>query len=97
MVRYRVMVEVGPPHGDLYEFAQTTFHRVVAPSGEVVLTFEGEIRAALSRDTGLWEDYAVTGVQELVIARDMASVLVRCHDGREVSVPLPTQSREPKG
>lgn len=88
--RFEVVVEEGPPHGDLYELEQTTYYRVVdRRSNEVVMTFRGEMEASLSRSSGMWDDYHFSGVCEVVIAPDQRSVLVRNHDGREETVPLP--------
>jgi hypothetical protein len=88
--RFEVVVEQGVPHGDLYELEQTTCYRVIdAHSGTVVLTFQGQIEAALSRDTGLWEDYRLTGVSDVALALDGRSAIVTYHDGRVQTVPLP--------
>jgi hypothetical protein len=90
--RFQVVVEEGPPHGDLYELEQTTYYHVVdTHSGEVVMTFEGELQASLSRDTGMWDDYACSGVNGVAIAPDGESVIVRGCDGREEVVSLPRQ------
>jgi hypothetical protein len=95
MGRFEVVVEQGPAHGDLYELEQTTYYRVVdRQSKEVVLAFEGEMEASLSRSTGLWDDYGFSGVSEVTLALDEQSVLVRYHDGREERVPLPGVGRE---
>jgi hypothetical protein len=88
--RFVVQVEEGLPHGGLYELEQTTIHRVVdTRTGEVVLSFVGELSATLSRDTGMWDDVQLSGVREVVVAPDSFSLLVRTHDGREETVPLP--------
>ena len=89
MSRYEVVVEVGPPRGDLYELEQRTTHRVVSSSGETVLTFEGEMSATLSRDSGLWDDYVYTGVSQVQLLPDGDAVLVRYYDGRSEIVVLP--------
>jgi hypothetical protein len=85
-----VVVEEGPPHGDLYELEQTTYYRVVdTRSNEVVMTFRGEMEASLSTSTGMWDDHHFSGVCELTIAPDEQSVIVKYCDGREEMVPLP--------
>jgi hypothetical protein len=88
--RFRLVVEEGTPHGDLYELEQTTYYHVLdTRSGEMVMTFRGEMQASLSRDSGLWDDYSFSGVCEVAIAPDEQSVLVRHCDGRDETVPLP--------
>jgi len=88
--RFRLVVEEGAPHGDLYELEQTTYYNVVdTRSGEVVMTFRGEMQASLSRSTGMWDDHSFCGVCEVAIAPDEQSVLVRHCDRREETVPLP--------
>jgi hypothetical protein len=87
--RFEVVVEEGPPRGDLYELEQATyFHVVDTASGEVVMTFRGLLEATLSGDTGLWDDYSTSGVREVLVAPDEESVIVRYFDSREESVPL---------
>lgn len=52
-----VQVEEGAPRGGLYELEQTTyFHVLDTQSGQVVMTFQGEMEASLSTDTGMWDD-----------------------------------------
>jgi hypothetical protein len=88
--RFQVVVEEGPPRGDLYELEQTTTFRVVdRASGDVILTFRGLLEASFSRDTGLWDDYSTSGVREVILAPNEDSVTVRYHDGREERVSLP--------
>jgi hypothetical protein len=88
--RFKVVVEQGVPHGDLYELEQATHYHVIdRHSDRVVVTFEGQLEASLSRDTGLWDDYRLSGVCEVGIAPDERSVTVKYHDGREESVALP--------
>lgn len=90
MGRLQVQVERGAPHGDLFELEQTTSYRVVDTlSGDVLLTFQGEMEASLSSETGLWDDYRFSGVCEVLIAPDEQSVIVRYCDGREEALPLP--------
>ena len=90
MTRYEIQVQEGPPHGDLYELEQTTYHRVVdIDTQEVVLTFRSEMEANLSTDTGLWDDYHFSGVRDVILAPDQRSVIVHYYDGREEAVPLP--------
>lgn len=92
--RFEVQVEVGSPHGGLYELEQTTYYRVVdRETGKVVLTFLGEMEASLSPDTGLWDDYRYSGVCEVTIADGDQSVVVRYHDGREETVEIPVNRR----
>ncbi len=92
---YEVVVEVGPPHGDLYELVQTATYRVVSSSGEVILTFEGEMSASLSRDSGLWEDPTVDGVLDVTMSPDGGAALVRYADGRTEVVLLPDPPSRP--
>jgi len=88
--RFRVVVEEGAPHGDLFELERTTYYHVVdALSGEVVMTFRGEMQASLSRTTGMWDDHLFSGVCEVAVLPDDRCVLVRQCDGREETVPLP--------
>ncbi len=85
--RFRVEVEEGPAHGDLYELEQTTFFRVIdTRTGKVVLALEGEMSARL--DGGVWSDHQYSGVREVVIAPDQRSVHVKYHDGRRERVSL---------
>jgi hypothetical protein len=89
-VRFRVVVEEGPPHGDLYELEYATcYHIVDTCSGEVVMTFQGEMQASLSRTNGMWYNYTGSGICEVAIAPDEESVIVRGCDGRTEIVPLP--------
>jgi hypothetical protein len=88
--RFRVVVEEDPPHGDLYELEQTTYYHVVdTRSGEVVVTFRGEMQASLSRTTGMWDDYRYSGAREVAIAPGEESVVVTDCDGGAELVPLP--------
>lgn len=88
--RFRVVVEEAPPRGDLYELEQTTcYHVVDTHTGEVVITFQGGLRASLSRDTGQWDDYVCSGTRNVVIAPDGESVVVTDHNGQEEIVALP--------
>jgi hypothetical protein len=88
--RFQVVTEEDPPHGDLYELEQTTTYRVVdTRTGQTVMTFWGEMRASLSRTSGMWDDYNCSGVREVAIAPDGESVVVTDCEGRTESVPLP--------
>jgi hypothetical protein len=88
--RFEILVVEGPPHGDLYELEQTTYYHVVDKrSGQTILTFERQMEAGLSTDCGLWDGYRFSGVDEVRLAPEGNSVLVRTCDGREESVPLP--------
>lgn len=88
--RYEVVIEEGLPHGDLYELEQTTCYQVVdRHSGQVVMTFEGQMEASLSTTSGMWEDYRLAGVCRVCIAPDERSVVVEFCDGRRETVPLP--------
>ena len=90
MERFEIVVEEGPPHGDLYELEQTTYYRVVdTHSREAVMTFQGEMEASLSKDDGMWTDHRFSGVQEVNLAPDGQSVVVTYCDGHEETVPLP--------
>ncbi len=90
MDRFEVVVEEGHPHGDLYELEQTTYYRVVdRHSKKVVMAFQGEMEASLSRSTGMWDDHQFFGVCEVIIAADEQSVIVKYCDGREETLPLP--------
>ncbi len=90
--RFTIIVGQGPPHGDLYEFEQTTYYRVVDTlTGSVVMTFCGTIEASLSTDTGLWEHNRHTGVAAVTISADGRAVIVIHSDGREETVPLPAK------
>lgn len=89
MGRFQVQVQEGNAHGGLYELEQTTFYQVVDTlSGEVVMVFEGEMEASLGQ-VGLWDDYHFSGVEQVMIAPDEQSVIVRYYDGHEETVPLP--------
>lgn len=88
--RFRVVVEEGPPHGGLYELEQTTYYHVLdTHSGDVIMTFSGEMVAGLSQDTGMWEDYSYSGVREVAIAPGEESVLVTDSEGCTEVMPLP--------
>ncbi len=90
MGQFEVLVQEGAPHGGLYELEQTTYYHVVdRRSKKVVLTFQGEMEASLSTTTGMWDDYHFSGVCEVRIAPGEQSVVVRYHDGREETAPLP--------
>ena len=89
LTRFEVVVEQGPPHGDLYELEQTTYYHVVdRHTQQVVMTFQSEMEATLSRDSGMWDDYRFSGVCEVAIAPDEASVVVTYCTGREERVRL---------
>ena len=84
-----VLVEEGPPRGDLFELEQTTYHRVVdTRTQEVVLTFRGEMEASFSATTGSWEDYHWSGVREVAVAPDDKTVIVEYYDDREETIAL---------
>jgi len=88
--RFQVVAEEDPPHGDLYELEQTTTYRVIdTQTGQTVMTFRGEMRASLSRTTGMWDDYGYSGVREVAIASDEETIVVTDWDGRTERVPLP--------
>lgn len=88
--RFEVVAEEGVPRGDLYELEQTTYYHVVdRQTGWIVLTFEGRLESSLSTDTGLWDDYRVSGVGEVCISPDERSVVVKYCNGREETVQLP--------
>lgn len=88
--RFELRIEEGPHRGDLYELEQKTFYHVLdTRTGEIVMTFQGEMEASLSRDTGQWDDYSFSGVKEAAISSDEKSVHLKYYDGREESVPLP--------
>jgi hypothetical protein len=90
MSRFEVVVTEGAPRGDLFELEQTTVYQVIDRlSGAVVLAFKSTLEASLSTDTGLWDDYQVSGVAEVGIAPDEAAAIVTYHDGRVEIVPLP--------
>jgi hypothetical protein len=92
--RFRVEVEEGPSHGDLYELEQTTFYRVIdTRSNEAVMTFEGEMEARL--DGGMWAHHRYSGVCDVSIATDADFALVKYHDGRAEKVALPTAAAPP--
>ncbi len=88
--RFEVVVKEGSPRGGLYELEQVTYYHVVdRRSNQIVMTFRGEMEASLSTSSGLWDDYHFSGVSEVTIAPDERSIIVKHHDGREESVPLP--------
>lgn len=92
MSRYRIHVEEGPEHGDLFELEQTTWHRVIdTRTGEVVMTFEEEMSARLG--SGAWEGHERGGVREVRIGEDDRSVIVTYHGGREERVVLEERER----
>ena len=85
-----MLVEEGPPRGDLYELAQTTYHQVVdTHSKEIVMTFQGEVQASLSTTAGMWDEPHFSGVREVTIAPDEQSVIVQYYDSRKEKVQLP--------
>ncbi|MBN1139516.1 MAG: hypothetical protein JXM73_23270 [Anaerolineae bacterium] len=87
--RFEVVVEEGPPHGDLFELEQTTYYHVVdRHTRQVVMTFQSEMEASLSRDSGVWDDYQFSGVCEVVIAPDETAAIVSYCDGREERITL---------
>ena len=89
LTRFEVVVQQGPPHGDLYELEQTTYYHVVdRHTQQVVMRFQSEMEASLSTDSGLWDDCRFSGVCEVVIAPDETAVMVRYCDGREERVEL---------
>jgi hypothetical protein len=91
----RVLVEEGAPHGGLYELEQTTYYRVVdSRSNEVLLIFQGQMEASLSTETGMWDDYRLSGVCAVLIGPGERSVTVRYHDGHEELVPVPHGDRD---
>ena len=88
--RFEVVVEDGSPHDGLYELEQTTYHKVVDRySGQVVMTFEGQMEASLSTTTGMWDDYRLFGVCEVILAPDEQAVIVKYCDGHEETASLP--------
>ena len=90
MTRYEIQIQEGPPHGGLYELEQTTyFHVVDVDTQVVVLTLRGDMEASLSPDSGPWDNYRFSGMQDITLAPDRQSVLVHYHDGHEEIVPLP--------
>jgi len=87
--RFEVVVEKGPPRGDLFELEQKTYYHIVDRlSNEVIMTFVGEMEASLSTSTGMWDDYAFSGVCEVAIAPDEQSVIVTYCDGRQETMTL---------
>ncbi|NLE61107.1 MAG: hypothetical protein GX616_22395 [Planctomycetes bacterium] len=96
--RFEVVVEWGLPRGDLYELEQfVTFQVVEKRCNRVIMAFESKMEASLSSDTGLWDDYVLSGVSDVRIAADEQSVIVTYHDGTVESVPLvaPAQGAGP--
>lgn len=88
--RFEVVETKGSPRGDLFELEQKTYYHIVdRHTEEVIMTFESLMEASLSRDTGMWDDYVFTGASEVAIAPDERSVIVKYHDGREETLPLP--------
>lgn len=88
--RYAVHVEEGGSHGDLFELEQTTYYRVIdLRTGQVVLTFTGEMSASMSRGSGQWDDYQYGGARAVTLAPDERSVHVSYYGGQEEDVPLP--------
>lgn len=87
--RFEVVIRQGSPRGDLYELEQTTYYQVVDTlSQRVIMVFESQMEATLSRDTGMWDDYSFTGVSDVTIAPDERSVLVRYVGGQQAAFPL---------
>ena len=87
--RFEVVIRQGPPHGDLYELEQTTYYQVVDTlTQQVIMVFESEMQATLSRDTGMWDDHSFTGVSDVAIAPDERSVLVQYVGGQQEAFPL---------
>lgn len=87
-----VIIEEGPPHGDLYELEHDIFYNIVDRRlDRVVMTFQGEMEATLSRERGgMWEDYhCASGVRDVTIAPDKQAAIVQYADGHEEVVPLP--------
>lgn len=97
--RLAIVIRQGPPRGDLFELEQATYYDVVdCGTQQVILTLQGETTARLSRDTGLWDEYRFSGVEQVALSADERSILVSYHDGRQetVSLPLPeTQHQRP--
>lgn len=88
--RFRVVVEEGVPLGDLYELEQMTYYHVAdRQSGQTVLIFEGRLEAGFSPDTGLWDDYRLSGMREVRVAEGERSVIMKNGDGHEETVSLP--------
>jgi hypothetical protein len=88
--RFEVIVESGPPRGDLYELEQKTYYQVVdRQSSQIILVFESLMEASLSTDSGMWDDYRFSGVREVIVAPDEKSVVLKYYDGSEEMVPLP--------
>jgi hypothetical protein len=88
--RFEVQVEEDVPRGGLYQLEQRTWYRVVDRSSlQVVMTFQGQVEASLSPDSGMWEDLCGYGVRDVTIAHDERSVLVRYYDGRKEMALLP--------
>jgi hypothetical protein len=52
------------------------------------MTFQSEMEASLSTDTGMWDDYRFSGVCDVTIARDEASVRVQYCNGSEETIAL---------
>jgi hypothetical protein len=87
---YIIVTEMDPPHGDLFELEQTTWHRVMDTStGDVVMEFRSDMAAHLSREDGMWTDHRFTGVSAVVLAPDGQSVFVKYCDGVEEMAPIP--------
>lgn len=88
--RFKIKVEEGTGHGDLYELEKTTYYHIVdVRSQSIVMTFEGGMSASLSKTTGQWEDFQYEGVRKVVIVSNGQSALIKYYDGREETVPLP--------
>ncbi len=88
--RFEVQVEEDVPRGGLYQLEQRTWYRVVDRSSrQVVMTFQGQVEASLSPDSGMWEDSRGYGVRDVTIALDERSVLVWYYDGRKEMALLP--------
>ena len=88
--RYEVVEAQAHSRGELYELEQTTtYHVLDMHTGEIVMAFASRMEASLSRDNGQWDDIHFSGVSEVSITADGYSVMVKYHDGREESFPLP--------
>lgn len=96
--RYIVRIEEGPTRGDLFELEQATFFHIVDLfSGEVILTFRGDMEASLSRDNAQWDDYHYSGVSQVTISPDQKTARVEYFNRPEELVPLPPQTSGQSG
>lgn len=88
--RYIVEVREGPPHGDLYELEQSIYFLVIdTTTDKVIMSFNGEIEANLSREEAQWDDFEAAGVCQVTISEDQRTVLVEYHDGTREQFDLP--------